>query len=124
MTSEQIIAALWEAYKAGIESLLSLPLEQEDLDGMQKQFNEWLSIHHPQLLESPKQYPRSYWHEFGCNAKSTTPSGVGLCNCNALMPDGTYDHDLDCPAIKTTRIGRDSCICLARRAGQYEHRIP
>lgn len=67
---------------------------------------------------------RAYWHEFGCHAKSTTPSGIGLCKCGGQHPDGTYDHDSDCPAIKTTVIGRDNCICLARRAGQYEHRIP
>lgn len=155
MTNEEVIARMWEAYKAGIEHCNGKD-GQMIPERHRSYFDTWLanSEHFPELLEedNPYQYitveqainlrpvpPPSliiregstkvteveaviaskrstiYWHEFGCLAPSTTPSGVGLCKCDGKHPDGHYDHDYECKADKFLPVGGENCSCITRR---------
>jgi hypothetical protein len=86
MTSDEVKARMWEAYKAGVASLLSSDLEPEDIEGARKQYDEWLAENYPKLLEEPAPAPEIYWHEYECRAHHYTPNRTGNCTCDSRMP--------------------------------------
>ncbi len=110
MTNEEVIARMWEAYRAGIDKIaFELGWDgraDDDTEVDKDNFDSWLKENFPELIE---------------------PSGLGYIveHNKPLRYNTNQNHDLVCNAHPYSAIGGPMCSCPARRMRvDIESRIP